>query len=58
MVDILFWQTTGYRDSIITSLQVTSSLKKNGMEVAVLFDMAAIPALAKKEFKSSPSLAP
>jgi peroxiredoxin family protein len=56
MVDVLFWQTTGYRDSIQTSLSVANSLKRMGTDVGVLFDKAALIALARNKFEISPPL--
>ena len=57
MIDVLFWQTTGYRDSIQTSLSVARSLTNMKIEVGVLFDKAALLALTSDEFETSPELA-
>ena len=56
MVDVLFWQTTGYRDSIQTSLSVARSLKSMEIDAGILFDKAALVALTKGEFEMSPEL--
>ena len=56
MLDVLFWQTTGYHDSIVTSLSVGRALRPMGLEVGILFDQAALLALVGDDVKTSPGL--
>jgi predicted peroxiredoxin len=58
MSDVLFWQASGHRESLVTTLYFAAGLKGKGLNVAVLFDKAAAAAIANHEFKSSPELSP
>lgn len=57
MAELLFWQTSGYVNSLNTALAIAIQLRGQGMDVAVLFDEAAIRALAEGKFDPSPELA-
>jgi predicted peroxiredoxin len=57
MAEVLIWQSDGYLNSIATALFTAAQLKGLGVDVAVVFDEAAIAALAEKKFDPSPALA-
>jgi predicted peroxiredoxin len=57
MADMVFWQSSGYINSFNTALAVVTELKKQGTDVAVVFDEAAIRALAEGNFSPSPEVA-
>jgi predicted peroxiredoxin len=56
MAELLFWQNSGYADSLNTALFVATQLKSQGTDVTVLFDEAATAALAAGKFDISPPL--
>ena len=57
MAEIVIYQSDGYFNSIATGLFAAAQLKGLGVDVAVVFDEAAIAALAQKKFDNSPPLA-
>jgi hypothetical protein len=57
MAEVLIWQSDGYLNSIATALFTAAQLKGLGVDVAVVFDEAAVAALAEKKFDPSPALA-
>ncbi len=57
MAEVLIWQSNGYLNSIVTALFTAVQLKGLGVDVAVVFDQAAVAALAQQKFDVAPPLA-
>lgn len=55
-MDILIQVGIGYSDSIIPSLYMASKFKREGKDVAILFEWRPLIAFAEKKFEYSPSV--
>jgi predicted peroxiredoxin len=56
MAEVVIWQSSGYLNSFVTALFTALQLKGMGVDVAVVFDQAAVAALAQKKFDVAPPL--
>ena len=57
MAEVLILQANGYWNSMGTALFTAVQLKGMGVDIAILFNEAAIAALAENKFDMSPPLA-
>jgi len=57
MAEVLIIQSNGYLNSLVTALFTALQLKGLGVDVAVVFDQAAVAALAQRKFDVAPPLA-
>ena len=57
MAEVLIIQCNGYLNSLVTGLFYALQLKGLGVDVAVVFDQAAVAALAQRKFDVAPPLA-
>ena len=57
MAEVVFWQSTGYWNSVAPALYDAAQLKGLGVDVAIFFQGEAIAALAEGKFDWSPPLA-